>query len=196
MRLGLLFSCAWLFFPVVLFAQNREIDYQLHFLMHRQTTIHRNIGFAGWAIMPDVTVRPRRILVLGGILLKNNRGWLEMMGGRLINAPNGNEAILDARASVRLMRSLNFSGGLSYSFRDQRIIFLQNINVPFSINGFRMSAGVESDVLFPKGRLATYGIGPRLTIQLPPWRRASVTNAYQFRRQRESIFRTYVFVNL
>ena len=123
-----------LFVPTVLVGQTRDTDYQLRFLAHNQTMVRRNFGLALWAIAPDVTVRPRRFLVLGGLLLNNNRGWLEVMGGELFNAPNGNETILDVRISVRIARPIGFSGELFYSLKDQRVLFSQSINVPFSIN--------------------------------------------------------------
>ena len=184
-----------LFVPTVLVGQTRDTDYQLRFLAHNQTIVRRNFGLALWAIAPDVTVRPRRFLVLGGLLLNNNRGWLEVMGGELFNAPNGNETILDVRISVRIARPIGFSGELFYSLKDQRVLFSQSINVPFSIKGLQMSSGEESEILFPKARPAVIGVGPRFTVQLPFWRRVSVTNAYHFRWKRENIFRTYVFVN-
>src|SRR5215472_15854116 len=73
----------------------QELDYQLRIVGHTQQMKKSNrAGLEAWVVFPDVmNEHSLRALLLGGVLYKRERRWIEFMAGGLFssNEPAGFE---------------------------------------------------------------------------------------------------------
>src|SRR5215469_496843 len=175
----------------------QELDYQLRIVGHTQLVKKGNrVGLAAWVVFPDVmNEHSLRALLLGGVVYKRERRWIEFMAGGLFS---GNELAgfeLDLRYSDRSLKWINAFLETEYNFGTRKLFVQPSAAVPVRIARIRAGIGAESDFVFaPGNRLAV--AGPRLVLPLPVCRRFcrdfSLITAYRFQSDGRRVLRQYL----
>lgn len=197
-------SCAITTLILAMLASNglhaQGLDYQLRIVGHTQLVKKSNkVGFAAWVVFPDVmNEHSLRALLLGGVVYKRERRWIEFMAGGLFssNEPAGFE--LDLRYSDRSLKWIHAFVETEYNFRTRKLFFQPSAAIPARIARIRVGIGAESDFVFaPGNRLAV--AGPRLVLPLPVCRRvcrdSSLITAYRFQSDGRRVLRQYLAFN-
>ncbi|MBN2407074.1 MAG: hypothetical protein JXJ19_05205 [Elusimicrobia bacterium] len=171
-------------------------DYQLRVLLHKQHYIGKSAGLAGWWVLPDVTVEDNewKSLVVAGPLFKYADGWIEVMGGAMIPEVGENDPVVNIRVLNKKIDRLGLFGDFEYFFEFERFYFFVMASTPLTLSGIECEVGIESEnIIFPD-KDDSYGIGPRLGIKFPWYKKASLCCSYEFRNDTDFI-RNYILVN-
>ena len=171
--------------------EDESVDYQFRFLLHGQQVVSNGIGVAGWGIVPNTLNTKTPIgVVLGGVVLKQEGRWMEIMAGTFINGRTPDDPLLDIRVSDTSNKIVHFFGEVRYSLKTDTLLISPNIIFPiYTIWDKVVSIGAESDIFITKGKMK-YGAGPRFVVPLPikGW---SLAIAYQIGNG-QNILRSYL----
>jgi len=197
-----------------------DVDYQLRIMVHRLAPVQPVVGdkenkksgsgFAGWAIVPDVTARPARGLLVAGRGWRDQKGgdkknppthvrWVEVMGGSYFSK-NGFEPMLNARSFAKNPRGDVYAETL-YNFRTRRLLVSGSVTTPVPFLS-KLRIGAETDLLAGgnekvKDRKPSFGIGPRVVVPVPfTHGRVALTTGFQLRTRGQPPFiRSYLTIN-
>jgi hypothetical protein len=170
-----------------------DADYQFRTLTHLKRVPSGSMGFGVWAIVPDVTVAPRRMLVVGGLAWENQSSWVEVMGGALTFTTGRVEPVLNIRSFAKKSRGDVYAETL-YNFRTRRVLVtLQTSTATVFAPWLRV--GAEADIFAGAGK-PSFGFGPRVVVPVPFARkRAILATGLQFRNRGQSpVLRQYLVV--
>lgn len=178
----------------------RAQEYQLRFLTHGQLVPRAApLGLAGWAILPNVMNEndPWRTKLLGGVVLRNERRWVEVLVGAMLSELARPAPEINVRYQER-GRRLSFSMDAEYTVPSSRLSLIGNSTVRLQLAGLRVGLGVEGEWTRVPGPdvLIT---GPRVAVTVPLCsalcRSAAVITAYRMHRDGQRTVRQYVAVN-
>lgn len=177
-------------------------DTQARLLVHVQRFPEkRNIGFAGWAIVPDMTRRPLRGLFIAGVIFRDakKQKWVEVMGGAFIDTKGHVDPVIDVRAADNSRKKLSLNGEVLYATKARRTLANGSATTPLggeSGKKFGLRVGGEAEVFFDRaGQRGAFG--PRISVVVPrTQRKLSVVTSYLFGVNQQNVWRTYVILNL
>ncbi|MCI0724148.1 MAG: hypothetical protein L0338_35090 [Acidobacteria bacterium] len=189
--------------PALISAQAGSIEYQGRILAHLQhvpnSDKNKRIGIAAWAILPNVVRSdPFRALVLGGLLFKSEKRWIEFMAGGLMTSDGTHALELNVRTLDKSLKRAEIFLETEYLFRDRKLTIFPNATTSVRIKGISLKVGIEADLAFaPKGNV--FIVGPRVALPLPICRRvcksAFLTTAYRFPTEGRKTLRQYLVLN-
>lgn len=181
-------------------------DIQVRLLVHVQRFPDKgNIGFAGWAVIPDLTrVKPTRALFVGGVVFRDakKQKWIEFMGGAFVDTKGKVDPVLDIRVTDNSRKKLSLYGEVLHAAKAHRTIISGTATTPLPLSGskfskrFGLRAGGEFEAI--SDRAGSRGaFGPRLGGIVPGTnRKVSWASAYLFGANQQNAWRTYVVLNL
>src|SRR3989338_2698731 len=118
MKIKIVILCGFFLIPLSADAQTKNIDYQFRFLLHGQRLVQNGIGVAGWGIVPNTLNTKMPVgVALGGIVLKRDARWIEIMVGTFINGRTPDDPLLDVRASDISSKVVHLFGEVRYSLK-------------------------------------------------------------------------------
>lgn len=200
MKKQLTLTASLLFGAGVLSAQEASgPDFQSRFLVHRGLGDRTGINWTAWAIAPDATLLfdgtdkpPFRVLALGGVVLGDKNRWIEFMTGGFL-AHGASDVVADIRAFTKSAKGVTTFGEAQYSLHARKLLLSESITVPVWKGFVKVTAGGEVDWIIQPGN-NILAAGPRVVLANPKWKFISLATAYQFRRERPDIVRTYLLV--
>lgn len=170
-----------------------EPDYQFRTLLHLQRG-----RLASWVVVPDWTAKNRKVLAVGGLLLKyaDKRAgtvqWTEFLAGGFID-----ETRFEPVVNIRTFRSTPRADGYAdvlHNFRLQRTVATASLLFPLAVH---LKLGGESEIVRQDGRDLTVLLGSRTNVPFSCDGRKCVVAATYFANVTggDNVLRVYALVN-
>ncbi|MEK7071360.1 MAG: hypothetical protein AAB943_00285 [Patescibacteria group bacterium] len=193
------------FVPILALGQNNPVQVRLPFhiqiLPNAKAETNNRFGLALWGILPDVNApkSPFTTLLVGGLVWRQGRSWVEFMGGIRLNQNGYRDPILNIRALYNQIPNISVSAEVQQSFRvaKRRTVYSVAVDAPTGL--WKLRAGVESENIHFFGKSNSLGLGPRVALPLPGKLPSHVkmlfAATYQIRNDNNFV-RAYLVTNL